>query len=103
VKTLPAVTGVVEAGVGLGLMCFPSAVVTLLLGSGLETHAAVTLGRVAARALAAAMLQYNLAVAAFLAFGGLGLGLVGAALWPAVVLHAAMAAWCISRLRRQAA
>jgi hypothetical protein len=31
------------------------------------------------------MLQYNLAVAAFLAFGGLGLGLVGAALWPAAL------------------
>ncbi len=46
------------------------------------------------------MLMYNIPVTAVLAFAGIGLGLHGVALWPAVVLHAAMAIWCIVCLRR---
>jgi hypothetical protein len=41
------------------------------------------------------MAFYNLASAAIFVFTGIGLGLTGVALWPAVVLHAAMAVWCI--------
>jgi hypothetical protein len=41
------------------------------------------------------MFLYNVAVAALLAFAGVGLGLRGIALWPAVILHAAMAVWCV--------
>ena len=115
-------TSIIEAATGLGLMAVPSVVARLLLGSPLETSAAVMLGRVAgaallalgvacwlahddtrsraARGLVAAMLLYNIAVATLLAFAGIGLGLHGAALWPAVVLHAAMAIWCIACLRR---
>ena len=54
----------------------------------------------AARGLVAAMLVYNVAVAAFLAYSGTGLGLGGVALWPAVIVHAAMAIWCAACLRR---
>jgi hypothetical protein len=53
-----------------------------------------------ARGLVAAILLYNFAVAALLAFGGFGLGLHGVVLWPAVVLHAVMAMWCVACLRR---
>jgi hypothetical protein len=53
-----------------------------------------------ARGLVAAILLYNFAVAALLAFGGFGLGLHGVLLWPAVVLHAVMAMWCVACLRR---
>jgi len=106
----------------VALMVVPSVVVRLLLGSPLDTSAAVILGRVAgvalfalgvacwlarddaqsraARGLVAAMLLYNVATVAVLAFAGIGFGLHGAALWPAVVLHAVMAVWCVACLRR---
>jgi hypothetical protein len=122
-KNLQTVTAVIELGAGLALIGFPSAAVALLLGSPLDTPAAVTLGRVAgtalfalgiacwlarsdvqsraARGLVAAMVFYNFAVVALFAFAGLGLGLRGVALWPAVVLHMMMAVWCIACLRRK--
>jgi len=115
-------TAIIEAAAGLALMVVPAVVVRLLPGSRLDTSAAVTLGRVAgaalcalglacwlarddgqsraARGLVAAMLLYNVATVAVLAFAGIGFGLHGMALWPAVILHAAMAVWCIACLRR---
>ena len=115
-------TALIEAATGFGLIVIPSVVVRLLLGSPLDTPAVVTLGRVAgaallalgvacwlarddtqsrtARGLVVAMLMYNLVATAVLAFAGIGLGLHGVALWPAVVLHAAMGAWCVACLRR---
>ncbi len=115
-------TAIIEMATGLGLMATPSVVVRLLLGSPLDTSAAVMLGRVAgaallalgvacwlarddtqsraARGLVVAMLIYNLIATAVLAFAGIGLGLHGVALWPAVVLHAVMGAWCGACLRR---
>jgi len=119
------VTAVIEVGASLALVCCPSATVALLLGSGLDTPAAETLGRLAgaallalgvacwlargdessraARGLVAAMLLYNAAAVALLASASTCLGLRGIALWPAVVLHAAMAVWCIACLRRRPA
>ena len=41
------------------------------------------------------MLIYDVAAAALLAYAGLVLNMVGLALWPAVVLHAALAGWCV--------
>jgi len=115
-------TALIEAVTGLGLITVPSVVVRLLLGSPVDTSAAMMLGRVAgaalfalgiacwlarndtqsraARGLVAAMLLYNVAVAALLAFARIGLRLQGMALWPAVVLHAVMAVWCAGCLRR---
>ena len=115
-------TAIIEAAAGLALMVVPSVVVRLLLGSELNAPTAVMLGRVAgaallalgvacwlacgdtqsraARGLVAAMFLYNVATVAVLAFVGIGFGLQGAALWPAVVLHAVMAVWCVACLRR---
>jgi hypothetical protein len=98
--------------------------VTLLLGSPLDTPAAVMLGRLtgaallalgvacwlarddaqsrAAGGLVAAMVVYNLAAVTLFVFAGIGLGLHGIALWPAVVLHAGMTVWCIACLCRKA-
>ena len=120
-KSLFVVTAVIETGAGLALMILPSAVVTLLLGSSLDTPAGLTLGRIAGAALLAqgvacwlarndgdsrpaaglivSMLLYNSAAAASLAFANVVSGLVGIALWPAVALHAAMAVWCIAHIR----
>src|SRR6266516_5141322 len=122
VSRLLKLTAIIEAVTGLGLMAVPSVVVRLLLGSPLDTSAAVMLARVAGAALLAlgvacwlarddtqsratrglvvAMLIYNIAATALLAFAGIGLRLHGVALWPAVVVHAAMAVWCIVCLRR---
>src|SRR5271169_1615340 len=121
-KTLQTVTAVIELGAGLALLCFPSTTVALLLGSPLDTPTALTVARVggagllslgvacwlargdtqsrATRGLVAAMLLYDVAAVAILAFAGIGFGLHGAALWPAVVLHTVMALWCVVCLRR---
>jgi hypothetical protein len=121
VKNLFIVTAVIEMGAGLALLALPSPAVTLLLGSSPDTPAAVTVGRVtgaallalgiacwlarhdgqsrAATGLVAAMVLYNIATVAILASAGIGSGPAGIALWPADVLHAAMAVWCIACLR----
>ena len=115
-------TAIIETATGLALMAVPSIVVRLLLGSVIDAPTAVMPGRVAgatltalgvvcwlarndtqsraARGLVAAMLLYNIAIVAALAFAGFGHGLQGMLLWPAVVIHAGMAVWCIACLRR---
>jgi len=121
VDALQTATAVIELGAGLALLSFPSAAVALLLGAPLEASAALTLARVAgaalltlgaaswlargdtqsraARGLVAAMVLYNLGVAIILGAAGVRSQPVGIALWPAVVLHAAMTIWCIMSLR----
>jgi len=53
----------------------------------------------ATRALPAAMLLYNVIVAALLVHAHLGPGLSGIGLWPVVILHAALAGWSLACLR----
>ena len=120
-KKLLTLAAVAEAATGAALIVVPSLVGRLLLGTELF-GVALLVGRVAgialfalgiawwrarddtqsraARGLVAALLFYNVAIVALLAFAGLGLGLWGIALWPAVVLHAVMAVWCMACLRR---
>jgi hypothetical protein len=116
-KTLHTVSAVIELGAGLALLAFPSVVVKLLLGSPLDTPAAVALGRLAgaalltlglacwlargdtlgcaARGLVVAMLVYNIGAVVVLGATGVQLPTAGIALWPAVIFHAVMAVWCI--------
>jgi hypothetical protein len=47
------------------------------------------------------MLVYNVAVVAALALAGIGYGLNGILLWPAVGLHTVLAVWCLACLRGQ--
>jgi hypothetical protein len=124
-KALHTVTAVIEIGAGLALLCFPSLTVKLLVGAPLETSATLTVARVggagllalgvacwfarrdtqseAARGLVAAMLLYDVAAVAVLAFAGLGFGLHSVGLWPAVFLHAVMTVWCVACLRQKSA
>jgi hypothetical protein len=124
-KALLTVEAVIEGGTGLVLVAFPSTVAALLLGASLDAPGALTVARVAgvtllalvvacwrartdpssgaARGVAGAMALYNVGVLAVLGYAGLGLGLSGIALWPAVLVHAVMAAWCAMALRAAAA
>ena len=122
-KNLLTVTAGIEAATGLALLGLPSLVVSLLLGGSLDTPAALVVARVTGAALLSlgvacwlarndeksraavgvvtAMLMYNVAAVAVLAYAGIGLGLSGIGLWPAVLLHAALAVWCIACLRTE--
>jgi len=119
-RTLLIVTALLEAATGFALAASPSRVVLLLIGSPLDTRPGSVVGRLAGTALltlglvcwlarndqqshvttgpVAAILFYNVAAATLLAYARLGLGLSGLGLWPAVVLHAAFALWCITCL-----
>jgi hypothetical protein len=120
-KTLLSVTALLEAATGFALAASPSLLISLLIGSPLDTRSGSLVGRLAGVALltlglvcwlarndqqssvtagpVAAMLFYNVAVATLLAYARLDLGLSGIGLWPTVVLHAALALWCIACLR----
>lgn len=113
-------TAVIELGAGLVLLLVPSAAISILLGTPLDAPAAVVVARVAgaallslgaacwlvradgqhhgAAALVAAMCLYNSAVALLLVYADL-MGLRGWGLWPAVLVHLAMAIWCVVCLR----
>jgi len=122
VNALYAATALIEVGAGLALLCIPSAAVQILLGAPFEAPAGLAVARIggaallalgvacwlarsdtnsrAARGLVAAMLIYNFGVALILATAGIRSMPVGVVLWPAaVVLHSAMAIWCIVSLR----
>ncbi len=119
-SALLTATAVIELGAGVALLSCPSATAMLLVGAPLEASATLTVVRVAgaallalgvacwlargnahsraARGLVAAMVLYNLGAAVILGAAGIQSQPVGIALWPAVVLHAAMTVWCIVSL-----
>jgi hypothetical protein len=121
---LLTLTALLEAVTGLALLAVPSIVVRLLLGAEIS-GASIPLGRVAgaalfalgvacwlakydeqscaARGLVTAMVLYNLGTVVILGAAGIRSQSVGVALWPAVILHAAMTVWCITSLLRKPA
>jgi len=120
-RKLLIVTALVETATGLILLVSPTLVVAFLLGASLDAPAALVVARMtgaallslggacwlarddgpsrARRGVVAAMLLYNTVAVAILASAGAGARLVGVLTWPTVVLHAALAVWCIASLR----
>lgn len=117
------VTAVGEGLTGLFLLLLPAVPLDLLLG--LQAAAPETLlaariagtallaiavmsgmgcddpGSPALRAVLAGIVVYDLAVAAVLASGGIGLQLGGVLLWPAVIAHVVLAVWSLGCLREE--
>ncbi len=117
-KALLILMALLEAGTGVALAVSPSAVVRLLLGTSLDSTAGVVLGRMLGAALFAigaacwavrddargrtasglilAILPYHIAVVSLLSHARLGLEMTGIGLWPVVIIHAALAVWCVA-------
>lgn len=115
-KLLLMIMAVLEGIVGLGLFLVPVLVVSVLLNTPLDTPGGLIAARLAGAAIIAlaiscwqardaersgaalgivsAMLFYNIAAAALLAYGGVRLGLQSIFIWPTIVLHGALALWC---------
>jgi len=113
-KLLLSVTAILEAITGFALVAAPSLFVSIMLGSPLDVPVEMIIARIAGTALFSlaiacwlsrnnegasgvvkAMLLYNAVVAALLVYAGLATGLTGIGLWPAVLLHAGLAVWCV--------
>jgi hypothetical protein len=122
-KNLLTLTAISEFITGLLLVVLPSKLVSLLLGSTLDTPGAITVARMAgvalialgsacwiarkdtgnnpAKGLVVAMLAYNVGITIVLVHAKLSLSLSGIGLWPVVVAHLAMATWCFLSLQKR--
>jgi hypothetical protein len=111
-------TAVMEVGAGLALLLAPALVIKLLFGPS-EIQTGVAIGRLAgaalvslgaacwwarhdggsaaSRGLVSGLLIYNAAVVALVLSASFGS--LGPPLWAAVVVHGAMAIWCVWSLR----
>jgi hypothetical protein len=114
---LLTVTALAEVAAGLALLVIPSVAIRLVLGVGQPSPDALVIGRLGGagllaigvacwiahhdaggtsqRGLVCAALIYNVGAVAVLAYAGSRLAMAGALLWPAVVLHAGLTAWCL--------
>ena len=115
------VSAAVEAGAGLALLVCPAVIAGVLVGGLPDAPDVLVVASIAGvallalalacwlarndgasragRAVIAAMLVYNSGATAVLAFASIGQGMSGPGLWPAVVLHAGLATWCVWCLR----
>lgn len=121
-RALLIVTAFVEVGAGLFLLSLPAVPFNLLFGLKQVAPETLLVGRVAGAALLAigiaswqarndnrtpaqlgllmALVIYNLAATSLLTFSGTILKMAGMALWPAILLHAVLAVWCIACLKK---
>jgi hypothetical protein len=123
VRTLLRLTAVLECLTALALLVFPSALVRLLLGQPLDTALGILVARLAGAALLAlgmacwwaandpgssaasglvrSMLLYDAAAIVLLVYALVVAKLSGIALWPAIFVHTALAAWCIHGIQHK--
>jgi len=121
-SALLIVTSLAELATGACLLILPSLVLHLLFGIQDAATEANLLARFAGAALVAfgiavwpaqrrntasgalpAALAYDLTAAALLAYAALSLNMTGIALWPGVMFHCGLAAWCIAALAQRRA
>jgi len=124
-RRLLTITGILEAATGLILISLPAFPIELLLGIVIAAPAALVIARLAglallvigivcylarhdqtssaSRGVVMGILIYNIGVAALLAYAGFALKLAGLLLWPVVVLHTALAVWCVGCLKSHSA
>jgi hypothetical protein len=115
-KKLLASTAIFESITGLLLVTFPSQLTSLLLGSTLDSPAALTIARIAGvalmtfaivcwmarneshgsavKGLITGLIVYNIGVIAVLAYAEIGLFLSGIGLWLVGLVHFVLAIWC---------
>jgi len=115
-RTLLILTALLEAATGLSLLAAPEGVDWVLLGGRFGAPGSVGVARIAGGALVAlgiacwfassdtrmraaygvvaAMLVYNVTTVSLLVYADVAKGAAGIALWPAVIVHAALAVWC---------
>ena len=120
-KRLFTFTALIEIATGVALLASPGLVVLALLGSTPDAPAALVVARLtgaallsmgvacwvmrnegnsrAGRGLVTALLVYNAAAVIVVAEARFGSGLRGPGLWPVVLVHTAMAGWCLSALQ----
>jgi len=113
-------SAVIEAVAGLALLLIPSVAVSMLLGVPLDTPTGLVAARIAGAALAAlaiacwqakngergspatgviqAMSFYNFTAAMVLFYAGIRLDLRSVFIWPTIVLHLGLGAWCTFKL-----
>ena len=121
-KILLIITAIFEGVVGLGLLLVPELVGSTLLNTPLDTPGGSIAARIAGVAILSlaiccwkayrfvseeaaleiltAMLFYNFATAAVLAYGGTQLGLQSTLIWPAIVVHGVLGLWCAALIWR---
>jgi len=119
-KFLLIIAAVIEALAGVALLLIPTVAVSALLGAPLDTPTGLVAARIAGAALLAlaiacwqarngergnpangvveAMTFYNFAAALVLVYAGIRLELRSALLWPAILLHLGLGAWCVLML-----
>lgn len=117
-------TAILEVAVGFGMLALPSLVTVPLIGAQVTTTLESAMTRLcgaillavgvacwlarddphspAARRLAGGMALYDAGAAAILLYAALGLGMSGAVLWPAALLHTALALWALALMARRA-
>lgn len=113
---------VLEGLAGIAFLILPAMTVSTLLDTPLDTPGGLAVGRLAgaallslavacwnarnserggaARGVITAMLFYNVAASAILAYAGIRLNLQSALLWPAFLTHVVLAALCLFNLWR---
>jgi len=118
-KLLLTLTALIEATTGVALLVLPSVVVSLLLAAPLSESSGILLGRIAGASLISlaaacwlarnhtlpslimtkALIVYNAGAAILLIFATQVENFSGTGLWPAVLLHTGMFAWCVQSIR----